>query len=325
MMMPGRTYSAMTVYRYGFNGQEHSSDVANGSYTADFWQYDARTGRRWNLDPKPSPSVSVYNCFSGNPIWFNDFRGDTLDIPSNYGGNAKARAASQEDIYSLLTNQENKQFFKIDDKGRVSMDRANLTKENEKNQYLRDPGFALLTDMINDTKVYYYAASEKSTADVINLLTGEKLRGYSFNLFDKYPVGSTISHDATKIVQGKNEVSDVNLVLKNYSFTLRGTENKEGYLHHSPSKRYTSGLSNKVYDGYVAIARGEFYDMQGATKVIISRAAIVYHELLENYFRVNGSSYDDAHNGAIWIERIHTQKYPNTSLGETPKFFDVKN
>ncbi|MBS1936562.1 MAG: hypothetical protein JSS84_01955 [Bacteroidetes bacterium] len=38
------------------------------SYTAEFWQYDARVGRRWNLDPVDQVSISNYAAFGLNPI-----------------------------------------------------------------------------------------------------------------------------------------------------------------------------------------------------------------------------------------------------------------
>ena len=66
-------------YRYGMNGQEKDDELA-GTYSAEYWQYDARLGRRWNMDPRPSPSISVYACFANNPIWFTDVNGDTTKI-----------------------------------------------------------------------------------------------------------------------------------------------------------------------------------------------------------------------------------------------------
>lgn len=70
-------------YRFGFNGQEVVSEV-NGSSgthtTAPYWEYSARIGRRWNLDPKPSQSVSNYATFLNNPILFNDPLGDIIRI-----------------------------------------------------------------------------------------------------------------------------------------------------------------------------------------------------------------------------------------------------
>lgn len=80
MQMPGRSFTANnSSYRYGFNGQENSSEIeANGnSYTAEFWQYDARIGRRWNTDPKPTIGISPYAAFNNNPVFYSDPFGDT--------------------------------------------------------------------------------------------------------------------------------------------------------------------------------------------------------------------------------------------------------
>ena len=79
MVMPGRNYSGGSEYRYGFNGQEKSGEVFANSTTAEFWQYDARMGRRWNVDPvyKNSP----YEVFGSSPISLSDKNGaDTIRI-----------------------------------------------------------------------------------------------------------------------------------------------------------------------------------------------------------------------------------------------------
>ncbi len=76
--MPGRNYSSNS-YRFGLNGQEKDDEIygATGtSYTAEFWQYDPRIGRRWNLDPVDQISISNYAAFALNPIWFVDPKGD---------------------------------------------------------------------------------------------------------------------------------------------------------------------------------------------------------------------------------------------------------
>jgi hypothetical protein len=75
--MPQRSTSSGS-YRYGFNGQEKSDDIkgSGNSYTAEFWEYDPRLGRRWNLDPVIKPWQSDYSTFSGNPIWRIDPKGD---------------------------------------------------------------------------------------------------------------------------------------------------------------------------------------------------------------------------------------------------------
>jgi len=55
-------------------------DVTTGNYTAEFWEYDSRTGRRWNLDPKPVVGISQYATFNNNPIFFSDPLGDTTHL-----------------------------------------------------------------------------------------------------------------------------------------------------------------------------------------------------------------------------------------------------
>ena len=78
MLMPERKYQASSTssYRFGFNGQEKSNDVTQGNYTAEFWEYDSRIGRRWNLDPKYNVSESRYLVNGGNPIYYVDPLGD---------------------------------------------------------------------------------------------------------------------------------------------------------------------------------------------------------------------------------------------------------
>src|SRR5690606_38764902 len=39
-----------------------------------YWMYDARLGRRWNVDPKfkKYPFYTSYHAFNNNPIYYND-------------------------------------------------------------------------------------------------------------------------------------------------------------------------------------------------------------------------------------------------------------
>lgn len=72
-------------YRFGFNGQEQDDDISGSgnSTTAEFWQYDSRLGRRWNIDPLPVVSCSPYSCLRNNPIFFIDPLGDTTFVNSS--------------------------------------------------------------------------------------------------------------------------------------------------------------------------------------------------------------------------------------------------
>ncbi len=71
MDMPGRKYSQPNNnYRYGFNGQEKSNEVTEGNYTAEYWEYNSRIGRRFNVDPHAAsyPHTSPYGFVENNPI-----------------------------------------------------------------------------------------------------------------------------------------------------------------------------------------------------------------------------------------------------------------
>lgn len=83
--MSGRNFNS-GEYRYGFNGMEMDKEVSGEGnlYTAQFWQYDSRLGRRWNLDPVIKEHESPYAAFANNPISFIDPNGDdTLKFMGN--------------------------------------------------------------------------------------------------------------------------------------------------------------------------------------------------------------------------------------------------
>jgi hypothetical protein len=82
--MPSRS-TVGNDYRFGFNGQEKDNEVygEGKSYSAEFWQYDARLGRRWNVDPVIKPWESPYATFGGNPIWFRDVFGADTSFADN--------------------------------------------------------------------------------------------------------------------------------------------------------------------------------------------------------------------------------------------------
>ena len=81
-----RSFSSSS-YRYGFNGQEKEDEVKGGgnSYTALFWEYDGRLGKRWNLDPVVKPWESLYACLNDNPIRNIDPNGDNGWHPEEVG------------------------------------------------------------------------------------------------------------------------------------------------------------------------------------------------------------------------------------------------
>lgn len=76
MQMPGRVFNN-GAYRYGYNGQDCSNELNDNLYTAQFWEYDSRIGRRWNMDPINKEYESSYATLSNNPIARMDPNGDS--------------------------------------------------------------------------------------------------------------------------------------------------------------------------------------------------------------------------------------------------------
>ena len=69
---PGRiwTQNSKSSFRYAFNNQEKDDEISGtgNSYAVDYWYYDPRLGRRWNIDQVVKYSLSPYSCFAVNPI-----------------------------------------------------------------------------------------------------------------------------------------------------------------------------------------------------------------------------------------------------------------
>jgi len=65
-------------YRYGFNGQERELQLNQSVTSAEYWFYDGRLGRRWNVEPliHNYAFISSYACFNNNPISYVDFLGN---------------------------------------------------------------------------------------------------------------------------------------------------------------------------------------------------------------------------------------------------------
>lgn len=88
--MPNRGAGGVS-YRYGFNGQEAGHEIKGigNSYTAEFWEYDPRIGRRWNVDPVVKEFESPYAGFGCNPAYYVDPLGFDWRIETSGRGGHK--------------------------------------------------------------------------------------------------------------------------------------------------------------------------------------------------------------------------------------------
>jgi len=96
-------------YRFGSGGggQEKDNEIygEGNCYTAEYWEYDTRLGRRWNVDPGSTYYQSPYNAFNNNPLYFTDPLGLKGDPPVKGAG-----VEEMEDIKYL--RRHDKQFRK---------------------------------------------------------------------------------------------------------------------------------------------------------------------------------------------------------------------
>lgn len=114
-------------YRFGFNGQERQTELGPSYTTAEYWMYDGRLGRRWNVDPVIKPWRSSYDAFSNNPLIYIDPLGaDDIFYMNNKGKLAMYRTKEGTEIkiqtaegkftlsqLPLTTNENRKMAAKI--------------------------------------------------------------------------------------------------------------------------------------------------------------------------------------------------------------------
>lgn len=89
--MPGRSFSAGTQYRYGFNGFENDNEVKGNGNHISFgdYGYDPRINRRISSEPLQYkyPSLSPYSVFNNNPLIYKDPNGLDWTISTSIDNN----------------------------------------------------------------------------------------------------------------------------------------------------------------------------------------------------------------------------------------------
>lgn len=165
MLMPGRNFSS-TAYMFGMGGQEKDDEITGitgANYTATYWEYDTRLGRRWNVDPVIDAGQSNYVCFSNSPIIRIDPNGDD-DYYNEKGQYLYTDTKTSTDM-RLITQ--------------VQWDRINnnySTQIADKNSSYGD----LITDLETNSKV------------VTNNVTSDQIESMWTDSHPEIPIGETI-------------------------------------------------------------------------------------------------------------------------------------
>ncbi|MEQ1733434.1 MAG: hypothetical protein ABL940_07160 [Bacteroidia bacterium] len=171
--LKGRTFNG-SGSRYGFNGQEKDNEVAGAgnSMTAEYWQYDSRLGRRWNIDPVPQIKRSDYSCLGNNPIWYNDVLGNTFDEKSEkHVKKIDKRIERRESELNTNINNLESQIKNEIDKTKIS----DLNTQLETNKsYLQE---------VNGAK--QELAQMKSSTQLFKVRSNSQLEGGAATSYDK--------------------------------------------------------------------------------------------------------------------------------------------
>jgi hypothetical protein len=242
MLMPGRKYPAVGgVYRYSINGQEKESELNDNITSAEFWQYDARIVRRWNIDPVQKVHESPYLAFAGNPVWFKDPSGnDTTRYYDNKGnplmtiGNGKAgynRAMVVKDNKVQALKDYAAKHAGILNSGKPITNTAAVDKS------FMDLGYGDVYDL-NSFRQFYEAY--KNTYSIKNLrgVSLEQLTSIKLN-------GKAVSKDYLKSFKGAEATAVVKKVngIFTVDFNSVGSDNDA----FQSTRPYNSDMSNYTH------------------------------------------------------------------------------
>lgn len=171
-VMKTRNWSASS-YRYGFNGQEKVDEFSNSgnTYSAEYWEYESRIGRRFNTDPVIKYWESRFVCFLNNPILYSDRNGDDID-------DSKLTDEQRTQINGLVDTKSknfNAEFAKV---------YKNLVDDHTTVYTLNNTGKEFETSFGNDDEkleeygsVSYGGKNDKKQ-DILNINYTDKIPGF---------------------------------------------------------------------------------------------------------------------------------------------------
>lgn len=175
------------AYRYGFGGQEKDNEIygPGNSYTAEFWQYDPRLGRRWNIDPMSFkyPWQSPYVAFNNNPIFYNDPLGLEGEEPKDgdtrtnngrsevYAGGSWGYDASGGEEVEVVGKESNSIDRKLKEiESTLKPDR--LSKDNYRNPFVISQGVKYVNNYLWGNKLISDDATDSDASAIDGNSTG---------------------------------------------------------------------------------------------------------------------------------------------------------
>jgi RHS repeat-associated protein len=115
MLMPGRSFSATSKYRYGFNGKENDNEVKGVGNQQDYGMriYDPRLGRFLSVDPltKDYPWYTPYQFAGNKPVEAIDLDGAEEYLDAERSRNTKWLLFQREEKLKYAEFQQTRSNF----------------------------------------------------------------------------------------------------------------------------------------------------------------------------------------------------------------------
>jgi hypothetical protein len=190
--MVGRTYISH-AYSFSFNTQMKSPEILPGHTTAMYWEYDARIGRRWELDPKTFIGWSGYVCLGDSPIGFNDILGDkwknTADVAK-----AEDLTTKLKDVREIKNNDKNRLQKKMDRALRKGNDKKFLELAKQKRELSEEISY-LDMSINNIAKMGSLSEPQVFTFDAITSIVGETYMNTSREIVIEFNSDANAIHE----------------------------------------------------------------------------------------------------------------------------------
>ncbi|MBS1512975.1 MAG: LysM peptidoglycan-binding domain-containing protein [Bacteroidetes bacterium] len=144
MVLPGRKYSAGSGYKYGFNGQEKEKEINDNIITAEFWEYETRIARRWNIDPVIKTYESPCSTFENCPLYIMDHNGADSTLAS--GSNSWQWKIEKLDTYKSIVKRTGIKLKDLMKWNNIKSTKVPLVVGNSLN--LSDPSICPMSDAV---------------------------------------------------------------------------------------------------------------------------------------------------------------------------------
>jgi hypothetical protein len=276
--MVARSWSSSQQYRYGQGTQEKDTDISEGIYTALYWEYDSRLGRRWNLDPKPQVNISDYACFGNNPIYNIDILGNKFTKQAKqeikaYKSSLKAmEKADRASLKEYLSKQMNDGSYIPEVKEKINYLQNRLS---EYKQIKKELGVLKRSDDIYN--IYQEANSEKLPAGAEGLTYFNDKTGHIDILLGEptnFSRMSILAHELKHAYQ--YEVGRTNFL----TYSDAEFAKLEARFGIEKDKQYTGGALYDRTDEVEAFERTYFVEKQEQTLIQIKQQVDIWYQLV---------------------------------------------